>query len=61
MLWVGVALLEEVCSCGMGFEALLLVTWETVYSWLPFDEDLELFASIAPCLPAMLLAMMIMN
>ena len=40
----GVALLEEVCHCGVGFEALLLVAWETVFSWLPSNQDAGLSA-----------------
>jgi len=37
---------------GMGIETLLLTIWETVCSWLPLDEDVELSAPFpAPCLP----------
>jgi len=46
----GVALLEEVCHCGMGLETLLLAGC-SVCSWLPSGEDVELSAPPAPCLP----------
>jgi hypothetical protein len=45
-----VVLLEEVCHCGVGFE-ILLTTWEPVFSQQPSDEDIELSAPPAPCLP----------
>jgi hypothetical protein len=47
----GVALLEEVCYCVMGFETLLLASWKPVFSWLPSEQDVELSAPPAPCLP----------
>ena len=47
---VGVALLEEVCRFVGGFWTLLAVC-ETVCSWLPLDEDVELSAFPAMCLP----------
>jgi len=52
----GVALLEEVWPCCrrcviVGFETFFLSTWETVFSLLPSDWDVELSApSLAPCL-----------
>jgi hypothetical protein len=52
---VGVALLEEVCHCGMGFEvsyaqAILSVVYSLLL--LPSDQDVDLSApSPAPCLP----------
>lgn len=41
---VSVALLEEVCHCGSGWalEILLLAIWETVFSWFPLEQDVEL-------------------
>jgi hypothetical protein len=48
---VGVALLEEVCHCGGGLDTLLLAMWESVCSWFPLDEDVELSAPPMPCLP----------
>ena len=46
-----VALLEEVITVGVGFEMFLAQTGRTVCSWLPLDEDVELSATPAPCLP----------
>ena len=58
----GVALLEEVCHCGLGLLVLKLwpvcvtvSSWPPVEDslWLPSDQDVELSApSPAPCLPA---------
>ena len=49
---VGVALLEEVCHCRGGFEALLLAAQKTaVFSCLPLEQDVELSAHPA-CLDA---------
>jgi hypothetical protein len=45
---VGVTLLEEVCHEGVGFETLLLATWKSVFC---LEQDVELSASPAPCLP----------
>ena len=36
---------------GLGNETLLLTMWEPVFSKKPSDEDVELSASPAPCLP----------
>jgi hypothetical protein len=36
---------------GMGFKTLLLVMWEPVFSYVPLDQDVELWASPAPYLP----------
>jgi hypothetical protein len=36
---------------GVGSETLLLAMWKTDCSWLPLNEDVELSASPAPCLP----------
>ena len=49
----GVALLEEVChTVGMGLETLLLAAWKlVVFPWLPSEQDVELSALPAPCLP----------
>lgn len=42
LVGVGVALLKEVSHCVVGFEILLLFTWNTVVcSWLPLDKDVE--------------------
>lgn len=35
---------------GVGFETHLLATWETVFSCLPLEQDVELPATPAPCL-----------
>ena len=51
LVGVGVALLEEVCHCGGGLWDLSLSCLETVCSWLPLGEDVELSAPSAPCLP----------
>jgi hypothetical protein len=49
---VGVALLEEVCHCRGGFEALLLAAQKTaVFSCLPLEQDVELSTLPPPCLP----------
>jgi hypothetical protein len=48
---VGVALLEEVCHCGVGFETLLLARWVLVLSCLPLEQDVELLAPPVLCLP----------
>jgi hypothetical protein len=40
---VGVALLERMCHCEVGFEALPSAK-ETVCSWLPLDEDVDSFS-----------------
>ena len=34
---------------GVGNETLLLTTWESVFSCLPLDEDVECLAPPAPC------------
>jgi hypothetical protein len=36
---------------GMGFETLLLAVWKSVFSFLPLEQDVELSAPPAPCLP----------
>ena len=53
----GVAQLEQVWPCwsryvtvGMGFETLILAAWKSVFQ-KPSDEDVELSATPAPCLP----------
>jgi hypothetical protein len=61
---VGVALLEEMYHCGMGIEVSDTLTllreeldpppgglWKPVF-WLPSDQDAELSAPPALCLPA---------
>jgi hypothetical protein len=35
-----------------GKETLAACLWETVSSWLPLDQEAELLAPPAPCLPA---------
>ena len=35
----------------VGFENCLLATWETVFSCLTLDQDVELSAHLTPCLP----------
>jgi hypothetical protein len=50
----GVALLEEVCHCGVGFEVLCLspAQGRRVFRW-PSDQDVKLSVpSPAPCQPA---------
>ena len=44
-------MLEKVCYCGMGFETLLLTMWDPVFYCLPSEQDVELSAPLAPCLP----------
>jgi hypothetical protein len=34
----------------IGFESLFLAVWETVF-WMQSEEDVELSAPLAPCLP----------
>jgi hypothetical protein len=51
LLGVEVALLEEVCHCGGGLGDLSPSCLKTVSSWLPLDEDVELFTPPVPCLP----------
>ena len=51
LVGVGVALLEELCCCMGGNENLLLAVWETVFSCLPSEQDVELSAPPVPCLP----------
>jgi hypothetical protein len=34
---------------GVGNERLLLTTWDSVFSCLPLDEDVECLAPPAPC------------
>ena len=56
MVGVGMALLEEVCHCRVGFEVSYtqVTPSDTVHFLLPVDQDIELLAaSPAPCLPAM--------
>jgi hypothetical protein len=36
---------------GVGFKTLILAAWKPVFSSLPLDEDVELSAPSAPCLP----------
>jgi hypothetical protein len=38
-------------TVGVGFEALLLAACKTVFSFLPSEQDVELSAPPAPCLP----------
>ena len=61
---VGVGVdLEEVCHCGCGFKTLILAAYKPVFCQQPSDEDVELLASPAPCLPGCchIPALMIMN
>ena len=52
LIGVGVALLEVVCLCRGSFEILLLAAGETVFSWVPLKQDVDLSTpSPAPCLP----------
>jgi hypothetical protein len=51
-----VSLLKQVWPCWtkcitvrVGFETLLLASWKPVFSWLPFERDIELSAPSAPC------------
>lgn len=39
LVCVGVALMEEVCHCGMGFETFLLASWKSVFQ-LPSEQGL---------------------
>jgi hypothetical protein len=47
---VGLALLEEVCHCGVSFKILVLAAWRPVLFCLPLDEDVELAAPLESCL-----------
>jgi hypothetical protein len=38
-------------TVGLGFKTLILAVWEPVFSYQPLDEDVELSAPPAPCLP----------
>ena len=63
LVGVIVALLEEVCHCGVGFETLLLTALKTVFwlSWIRIQYPQFLFQQYV-CLDAtMLTAKMIMN
>ena len=65
-LLAGVALLEEVCHCGVWLSGLLCSSYAqcgTRSLMLPEDPEVELSASPAPCLPAhaMLPAIIIMD
>lgn len=50
-LFGSVALLEEVCHFGVGFETLFLAASKTAFSWLPLEQDIELSPPSGPCLP----------
>jgi hypothetical protein len=47
---------------GVGFKTLVLAAWKPIFYW-PSDEDVELSAPPAPCLPGRFhaLALMIMD
>jgi hypothetical protein len=51
LIGVGVSLLEEVCYVWVDYKTLPLTTWESVFSCLPLDKDVELSAPAAPHLP----------
>ena len=57
LVGVGVALLEEVCHCEVGFEVSYAQTMPRVAHnclRLPLDQDVKLLApSPAPCLPVL--------
>jgi hypothetical protein len=36
---------------GVGFNILVLAAWKSLFCWQPSDEDVELSAPPAPCLP----------
>jgi hypothetical protein len=36
---------------GVGYKTLILAAWKSVFCWQPSDEDVELSAPPAPCLP----------
>ena len=50
LVGAGVALLEEMCNCRVDFETLL-ISHLGASLLLPFDQDVELSAPPAPCLP----------
>jgi hypothetical protein len=52
----GVALLDSVAllecdTVGVGFKTFILAAWKTDFHYWPSDEDVELSAPHAPCLP----------
>jgi hypothetical protein len=51
LVGMGVTWLEWVCHCGYGYKILTLVAWKAVFHYQPLDEDIELSAPPAPCLP----------
>jgi hypothetical protein len=51
LVGIGVTWLEWVCHCGCGYKILILVAWMSVLHWQPLDEDIELSAPPALCLP----------
>ena len=54
MLGPGTGTIRRYCliavTVGVGFETLLLATWETVF-WLTSDQDVDLSVPLVPCLP----------
>lgn len=38
-------------SVGMGFKTLILVAWKPIFSYLPFEQEIDLSAPPAPCMP----------
>jgi hypothetical protein len=51
LVGIGVTWLEWVCHCGCGHKILTLVAWKSVFHKQPLDEDIELSAPPASCLP----------
>jgi hypothetical protein len=50
LVGVGVTLLGKHATVGLSNEILLLIIWEPVFYW-PSDENVELSAPPAPCVP----------
>jgi hypothetical protein len=51
LVGVGVALLGEVCHCGVDFETLLLAARKSVFSCLLLEQDVEPSTPPVSCLP----------
>jgi hypothetical protein len=51
LVGIDVTWLEWVCHCECGHKTLILVAWKSVFHEQPLDEDVELSAPPAPCLP----------
>ena len=51
LVGIGVTWLEWVCHCGCEYKILTLVAWKSVFHYQPLDENIELSAPPAPCLP----------